>query len=354
MNAAAMAAEIAADTARISESSSQPLPTPADQSFVALGQPADLAVILVNYNTGHLIERCIAHLRAASVGLRVRVIIVDNASRDASAELVRERLPDCVLVANDTNVGFGRANNQVLPLCEAPYVLLLNVDAFVSPDALAKCLRYMQAHPRCGVLGARLTNEAGTSTYAGRNFPAPWPKFKLQVGLQRTPLDPRHPDDAPAPPGGAWTCDWVVGCFYMVRREVLDQIGLFDPRYFLYFEEVDHCRAVKDAGWTVECLAGASVIHVGGGSAESEGELSASGRQISALQTESELLYYRKHNGLPGLLATVSLALLADAIRSFKWILKRRRLAGVGVFWRNSVMVCRLARQTRLGTRATR
>ena len=353
MNAAAMAAEIAADTARISESSPHPLPTPADQSFVALGQPADVAVILVNYNTGHLIERCIAHLRAASVGLRVRVIIVDNASRDASAELVRERLPDCVLVANDTNVGFGRANNQVLPLCEAPYVLLLNVDAFVSPDALAKCLRYMQAHPRCGVLGARLTNEAGTSTYAGRNFPAPWPKFKLQVGLQRTPLDPRHPDDAPAPPGGAWTCDWVVGCFYMVRREVLDQIGLFDPRYFLYFEEVDHCLRVTRSGWTVECLADARVLHVGGASAESEGALT-NGRQLSALQIESELLYFRKHGGWPSLIATVVLAVAADAIQGLKWILKGRGFAGLATFWRNTATTCRLALQTRFGTRATR
>jgi len=283
----------------------------------------------------------------------VRVIIVDNASRDGSAELVRERFRDVVLVANDANVGFGRANNQVLPLCEAPYVLLLNVDAFVFPDALRKCLRHMQAHPRCGVLGARLTDEAGRSNYAGRTFPTPWKKFRLQVGLQRGPMDPKVADDAAIPPGGAWQCDWVVGCFYMVRREVIDRDGLFDPRYFLYYEEVDHCLRVHRQGWSVECIADARVAHVGGASAATEGALTH-GRQLSALQIESELLYFRKHGGWPSLLAILVLALVADAIQGLKWILKGRGVAGLGTYWRNTATTCRLALQTRFGTRATR
>ena len=322
--------------------------------FVGVDEAAELCVVLVNYNTAHLLERCIGRLRAASRALSVRVVIVDNASRDGSAALIRDRFPDCVLIANDANVGFGRANNQALAFCSGPYVLLLNTDAFVFPDTLRKCLQHMDAHPRCGVLGVRLTNEAGQSSYRGRPFPDPWKNFLWQTGLWKLATTTPHPVDDPDPPGGAWQCDWVVGCFYLVRQTVIQQVGLFDPRYFLYFEEVDHCLAVKRAGWSVECLAGTSVIHVGGGSAESEGELSASGRQISALQIESELLYYRKHNGLWGLLKTVSLALLADAIRAAKWVLKRRQLSGAGVFWRNAVLVCRLARDTRLGTRATR
>jgi GT2 family glycosyltransferase len=323
--------------------------------FAGLNDVADLSVVIVNYNTAHLLERCVGRLRVAGRPIAMRVVIVDNASRDGSAAFIRERFPDCVLIANEENVGFGRANNQALAFCSGPYVLLLNADAFVFPDTLVKSLTHMDARPRCGVLGVRLTNEAGQTTYRGRQFPDNLTNFLVQTGLWRLLHAPPAPSpDIDEPAGGAWECDWVVGCFYLTRREVIERVGLFDPRYFLYFEEVDHCRAVKRAGWTVECLAGARAIHVGGGSAESEGELSASGRQISALQTESELLYYRKHGGLPGLLATVSLALLADAIRMSKWIVRQRRFTGVGVFWRNSAMVCRLARQTRLGTRATR
>ena len=321
--------------------------------FVRVDEAADLSVILVNYNTAHLLERCLGNLRAASRGLAVRVVIVDNASRDGSAAFIRERFPDCLLVANETNVGFGRANNQALALCPGPYVLLLNADAFVFPDTLTKCLRHMEATPRCGVLGVRLTNEQGAGWFAGRRFPNPWRDFLVRTGLSRKPLDELHPLDARPPSGDAWLCDWVVGCFYMVRRAVLDTVGLFDPRYFLYFEEVDHCRKVWLSGWTVECLADARVIHVGGASAESEGELTT-GRQISELQIESELLYFRKHNGLLGLLGTIALVLTADAMRALKWLLKGQPLAGLGVLRHNSAVVCRLALQTRFGARATR
>ena len=323
--------------------------------FVRVDEAADLSVILVNYNTAHLLERCLGHLRAASRELAVRVVIVDNASRDGSAALIRERFPDCVLVANETNVGFGRANNQALALCPGPYVLLLNVDAFVFPDTLTKCLQHMAANPRCGVLGARLLNEAGHGFYTGRPFPHPWQDFLIRTGLRREPPHVMLPLDArPASGGDSWHCDWVVGCFYMVRRDVIERIGLFDPRYFLYFEEVDHCHAVWQAGWTVECLAGAHVIHIGGASAESEGELTASGRQISELQIESELLYFRKHNGFVGLLWIVMLNLTVNVVHALKWVLRGRRWAGLKVFWRNAATVSRLALQTRLGVRATR
>ncbi|HEX3139014.1 MAG TPA: glycosyltransferase family 2 protein, partial [Rhizobacter sp.] len=239
--------------------------------FANAVQAADLCVVLVNYNTAHLLDRCISKLREASRGLSVRVVIVDNASRDGSADLIRQKFPDCILIANATNVGFGRANNQALEFCDAPYVLLLNTDAFVYPDTLSKCLKHMQAHPRCGVLGVRLLDETEQGSYTGRSFPHPWKTFLVQTGLTRHPPHLLLPAGARPSNGDSWECDWVVGCYYLVRQEVIQRVGLFDPRYFLYFEEVDHCLAVKRAGWTVECLATAHVIHEGGGSAETEG-----------------------------------------------------------------------------------
>src|SRR6185295_15001358 len=102
-------------------------------------------------------------------------------------------------------------------------------------------------------------------------------------------------------------CDWVPGCFYLVRRELIERIGLFDPRYFLYCEEVDHCRAVRKAGWDVVYFPFTQVTHLGGESALSEGALNPTSRQIVPLQIESELLYFRKHHGLSGVLVAVLL-----------------------------------------------
>ena len=317
-------------------------------SFVPPDQPADISIIVVNYNTAHLLERCIGNLRVAASGMRVQLIVVDNASRDDSARLIERRFPDVWLIRNAVNVGFGRANNQALEFCSAPFVLLLNADAFVLPDTLRLSRDHLAMSPKCGVLGVKLIDEAGRSGYCGREFPTSWDSFALATGLMRPQLlgeTVEQPD--------VKDCDWVVGCYYMVRREVIDTVGLFDPRYFLYMEEVDHCRAVKAAGWRVECLMGASVIHVGGGSAESEGPLST-GRQISSLQTESTLLYYRKHNGVLGLFVCVALSLLATAIVAAKDLLKRRPLACLRSHASHAGTVLRLLVATRAGQRPTR
>jgi GT2 family glycosyltransferase len=344
-----LGAEFAFDTARDDARPAAPSPI----RFVSGGQAADLDVILVNYNTGHLLERCIDSLRRAACGLSVHVVVVDNASRDDSLDIIRQRLPDCTLIANTLNVGFGRANNQALAICGAPYVLLLNTDAFVSTDTLVRSLAYMQAKQQIGVLGATLLDEHGRGGNAGRVFPSPWHSFLLQTGLFKRFLREEDAVLAAREKSGVRECDWVVGCYYLIRRSVIDQVGLFDPRYFLYFEEVDHCRAVWKAGWTIECLTTTGVVHIGGASARSEGELNV-GRQIPELQIESGLLYYRKHDGLPGVLLSAGLAFLTDLILIVKHLAKRRPLAGLGVFARHSAAVGRLMMQTRLGTRPTR
>lgn len=316
--------------------------------FRPAGAAADLSIVIVNYNTRHLLGRCVEHLRAAAAGLRTQLIIVDNASRDGSAAWIREQLPDAILIDNASNVGFGRANNQALPLASGRCVLLLNADAYLYPDTLRAVLAYLDSHPECGVLGVRSVDESGAELFTGRRFPDPRAEFSLRTGLfsrYTAPADRAQTD-------GAVDCDWVVGCCYAVRQEVLQRIGLFDPRYFLYFEEVDHCQAVWRAGWHVRCLLEARVIHVGGGSAATEGALSQA-RQISAYQTESALLYFRKQAGRRGLLQWLGLTLAAEAVVALKALLRRRWavLSGGG---RYCAELLRLLVATRAGTRPTR
>ncbi len=148
-------------------------------------------------------------------------------------------------------------------------------------------------------------------------------------------------------------CDWVPGCFYLIRKRVLDQVGLFDPRYFLYFEEVDHCLAAKRAGWEVQCLTTTRVIHEGGASALSQGALNSAGL-LSNLQIESELLFFRKHKGSIGALVAVLLGIAADLILACKGILKGQSWDHAGKYWSNSRNLCRIARQSSLGFRPSR
>lgn len=313
-----------------------------------------LDILIVNYNTGHLLQPMFDACAAAHGHGRPRYLVVDNASKDNSiAELKRLRRHDHLL-CNRENVGFGRANNQLLPFLSGRFALLLNTDAFVQADALDRSVAFMAAHPRCGVLGVRLIGTDGALQPSCRHFPTPWNVFIGRVGLSRWLPWVRlidGPDWAPVHPQA---CDWVPGCFYLIRREVIEQVGLFDPRFFLYYEEVDHCKRVKAAGWQVMYSPHTSVVHLGGESAKSDGELTSDGRQLSALLVESELLYFRKHHGLAGLACHLVLVPLGDVLLALKDLLKRRGLACARRRFANTQLVYRLWRATRGATQPTR
>lgn len=314
----------------------------------------DVSAILVNYNTAHLLHPCIDALRIAAQGLTLQVVIVDNASRDSSLHVLKEQFADCIVIVNDRNVGFGRANNQALPVLCGQFVLLLNTDAFVSPDTLTKTLSYMRQDSACGVLGAKLLGADGVLQPSCRFFPTPWNVFLARSGLARWLPRTRMVDDMAWDHASIRECDWVPGCYYLVRREVIEQVGLFDPRYFLYFEEVDHCNRVKRAGWKVVYFPDTTVVHIGGESAKSDSALTSSGRQISAFEVESELLYFRKHFGPFGVMLSVTLNCIADVLLAFKWCIKRRPKGGLAGNAEHLATVLRVFLQTAWGSRPTR
>jgi N-acetylglucosaminyl-diphospho-decaprenol L-rhamnosyltransferase len=314
----------------------------------------DVSVIIVNYNTADLLPRAIGALRDASIGLRVQTIIVDNASRDNSVTRIRNEFPDCTLIENQNNVGFGRANNQALPHATGRYVLLLNTDAFVSRDSLVKTVAYMEKAPDCGILGVRLTGPDGNIQASARFFPTPWTRFLARAGLTRWLGKSRQTEHHDGAPDSVRACDWVPGCYLLIRRSVINQIGLFDPRFFLYYEEVDLCLAAKNAGWSVICFYGTTVIHIGGESAKSDSEITTVGRQIDALQMESELLFFRKNGKLTGLFLTLLLNFLADVVIIVKRALKGKTPLGIAAGSKRTLLLWSLCWRTHLGTRPTR
>ena len=177
-----------------------------------------LTAIIVNYNTCGLLAPCIAALRAsASAGaVAMQIVIVDNASRDGSVDLLKEAFADCELVFNTSNVGFGRANNQACALARGRYVLLLNTDAFVAVDTIGQTLRYLEADPSCGLLGVRLVGRDGSLQPSCRYFPTPWNEFLSRTGVGRWFPRARKIDDMSWDHASVRECDWVPGCYYLV------------------------------------------------------------------------------------------------------------------------------------------
>lgn len=312
-----------------------------------------LDILVVNFNTGHLLDSMFSAVSASRQAPSVRFLCVDNASTDDSIQIFEKNHPDIHLEANKVNIGFGRANNQLVPQIQGDFVLLLNTDAFVAPDTLEKTIAYMQQHPDCGVLGVRLIGRDGQLQPSCRYFPTPFNLFLSKTGLARFFSWVRQVDDMNWDHASVRECDWVPGCYYLIRREVLDRIGLFDSRYFLYYEEIDHCKRVKQAGWKVVYYPYTQVIHIGGESAKSVGKISEAGRQLSALQVESELLYMRKHYGSMGLLGYLGLAILGDLILAVKHVFKGRTRALV-TCWKNHKLTWYLLRATKFATQATR
>lgn len=309
----------------------------------------DISIILVSYNTVEMTKTALSHLLASLKNIEHEIIIIDNASKDHSADVLRNDFPQITLIENKTNIGFGRANNQALPYINSRYVLLVNTDAFVKPDTISQTIQFMDDHPQCGILGVKLLGRDGVLQPSCRYFPSPWSLFLSRTGLNRFFKRVIMVDDMSWDHASVRECDWVPGCYYLVRKEVIDQVGLFDPRYFLYSEEMDHCFAAKKAGWQVTYYPYTTVVHIGGESAKSDGEITSSGRQISSLQIESELLYFRKNHGLSGAILNVFLNTLADSIQIVKDIVKLRRSQWLYLRLMHSIIVWKCFFRTRMG-----
>ncbi|OYY49725.1 MAG: glycosyl transferase [Methylophilales bacterium 28-44-11] len=299
-------------------------------------------------------KKAIHLVKASQHDLEIEIFVVDNASRDESSRLVAEEFPDVHLISNQINVGFGRANNQILPHYHGRYVLLLNTDAFVESDTLQKTFEFMEQHPDTGILGVKLLGRDGVLQPSCRYFPTPFNIFLNKTGLFKWLPSVQLVDDMTWDHNAVRECDWVPGCYYLIRKEVVERVGLFDPRYFLYYEEVDHCYATKQAGWKVTYFPDAPVVHIGGESAKTDHAISSVSRQVSALQIESELLYFRKNLGLMAVLIHAVLFIVAEAILVIKQLLKTPTKLFQILNFKALGLFLKLSFLTRLGSRSLR
>jgi GT2 family glycosyltransferase len=214
-----------------------------------------LTVIILNWNAREWLERSVGSALAQETGGRpFEVVVVDNASSDGSVDFTRAHFPDARVMALEENRGFAGGNNAAIRATDGRYALLLNPDTETHPGAFAAMLDFMETHPRCGILGPKLVNPDGTLQYSRRRFAT------LEAGFFRnTPLGRLFPGNQAArdylmkdvPPDTAMPVDWVSGAAMMIRREVLDTVGLLDEEYFMYTEDVDLCYRAHEARWEV-------------------------------------------------------------------------------------------------------
>jgi len=244
-----------------------------------------LTVIVVSYNTRSMLGACLRSLRPACVGptsttLEVQVWVVDNASSDGSAEMVRAEFPWVHLLALDQNLGFAGGNNAALRELgfdgpsdsrrPAPdFVLFLNPDTEVPGDALTQMADFLCANERAGVVGAGLVYPDGAFQHSAFRFPTLWQIwfdfFPRPGRLLDSALNGRYPRRW-YQAGHPFAIDHPLGAAMMTRAEVIHQVGLMDEGFFMYAEEIDWCMRVKEAGWDIFCLPGAKIVHHAGGS----------------------------------------------------------------------------------------
>lgn len=233
----------------------------------------DLAIVIVNYNVCELLRKCLVSVFASTGELTFDVCVVDNVSSDGSSEMVAKEFPQVHLIANSENVGYPSANNQGMrhfgidnPDSNYRYILLLNPDTEVPSHGLAKILAYMDEHPDIGVIGPKLVLADGQLDLAcRRSFPTPEISFYRMLGLSKlfpkserfgrynmTYLDPDTTTEV----------DSVVGAFMMVRTSAVRGEGLMDERFWMYGEDLDWAKRIKDSGWKVVYYPEVSVLHI--------------------------------------------------------------------------------------------
>jgi GT2 family glycosyltransferase/glycosyltransferase involved in cell wall biosynthesis len=300
--------------------------------LVLTGNKMDTSVIIVNWNTRDILRDCLVSVYAQTKAVSFEVIVIDNASTDGSAEMVRAEFPEVILLQNDKNRGFAAANNQGMSVAKGRYVLLLNSDTIILDDAVSGIVRFADSQPQAAVVGCRVLNPDKTlqptcfmfpsllnmllsSTYLYKIFPR-----NRFFGRERMTWWNRN---------DVREVDVTTGCFMLVRQEAIERVGMMDELFFMYGEETDWCYRLKKAGWKIMFTPVWQIIHLGGQSSKKM-------KPEMAMQLRASiLLFFKKHMGRISYCFACLLVALFFLVRLPLWFLKA---LAVPRTWRASLL----------------
>jgi GT2 family glycosyltransferase len=232
----------------------------------------NISIIIVNYNSGEFLRNCITSLLPSS--LEMEIIVVDNASIDDSLDILDVH-PKITIIKNSKNLGFSAGCNIGIKASSADYLLFLNPDCTISHDTITQLLDYLQAHDQAGMVGGLLVNPDGTEQGGGRRaIPTPWRTLVRALGLTRFSnrwpylFEDFHLHKQPLP-SEPTEVEAISGACMLVKREILEDIGLWDEGYFLHCEDLDYCMRFRKNGWKIMFLPQAKVVHEHGACSKS-------------------------------------------------------------------------------------
>jgi GT2 family glycosyltransferase len=273
----------------------------------------EISIIIVSWNCRQMLAGCIKSLQAQMSADDAEIIVVDNASTDGTAQMIREEFPQVCLIASSSNLGFAEGNNRGLKVSKGRYLCLINPDVVVGEDCISRMLAFLKQHSDIGMLGPQIIGADGLVQRSCMRTPSLWNQFcraaALDVLVKRSRLfggylmtDFRHDE--------VRDVDILNGCFWMVTREALDEVGWLDSRFWLYGDDVDWCRRFHDVAWRVVFFPQAQAVHYGG-------ESSKQAPLFCYLQMQrADLQYWRKYHGRASYVCYWAILYFAHFLRS--------------------------------------
>lgn len=271
----------------------------------------DVSIIIVNWNTKQHLLNCLDSLSNSNYYTQ-EIIVVDNASSDGSIDAVTSRFPTTKIIENNENLGFSKANNIGIWQSTGRYICLINSDVIVLDRCIEKLMEFMDKNPSIGLAGPRILNPDSSLQVTCRHFPSVWNNLCQALGLNK--IFPKS-SFFTEPFMKYWAhdevrkVDVISGCFWMVRREAINEVGLLDEDFFIYGEDIDWCKRFHNAGWDIVFYPEAEAIHYGGAS-------SANAPIKFYLEMQkADLQYWRKHHGRIGQAIYSTIIILRQVLR---------------------------------------
>jgi GT2 family glycosyltransferase len=292
----------------------------------------DISIVVVTWNAKKFVDECFGSIREELRGISAEVIDVDNASTDGTADMIAEGYPEVKLIRSTENLGFPRGNVVAIEATHpSKYVCLVNPDVRVLPECFHKMLEYMERNPKIGVLGPKMLNPDGSVQQSCFRAPSVWTSWCRALALDRTVLRrlPLFGGLLMADFGHDKTreVDALNGCFLLIRREAMDQVGLIDDRYFMYGDDLDWCLRFRKKGWPVVFYPEASAVHYGGGTT------ARAPVYFYVEMQKANVQYWKKHHSRPAQLAYMASLCVHDSIRYLLYSV----VSLFGASWRDRV-----------------